>query len=80
MIDTWAYPKLAHDGCRCPCTHLHPDTFVCEYTAQGVVLYRMFNEDIHMPMCRPCADAYLDRFMAEQFANESRGASGAYDT
>lgn len=78
-VDSALYPKLADNGCRCPCNFVHPDAYLCQLTAHHSVLYKMFNEDLHMPMCRPCADTYQRRFIYENIINESPIASGVYD-
>jgi hypothetical protein len=58
------YPKLTDTGCRCPCTHIHPDDPLCDMNATGNVVYFMFETIIDMPMCRPCADVYQARMVA----------------
>jgi hypothetical protein len=61
------HPKLAPNGCRCPCNDVHPATAVCTETAEHDIKYIQFGAAIYLPFCRPCADEYLDRMITAGF-------------
>jgi hypothetical protein len=65
------YDKLARPGCHCLCAYTHPDALgTCITTTAGDVVAHLFGEPITIPMCRPCADAYQQRYMKESHAED----------